>query len=404
MRKKIVKLLFLIVTIIYIILGALLFINIQVMEAPEIIIDIEVSEISPEEAVLHTIIEIDNPNNFEIVVKNLEIETTTSEGYKVAHVVIEGGDIPSHEKKAFTKDVIVKFEGHSPELLTSKITGDVGMNVLFIQKTIPLKIGIVTSIEKLINEFAAPSISVTVEFDEATPDGINLSAIINAYNPNSFEIYIEDLSGEILTDTGKKVGHLDVNGGLLPAKGSMEINGTGGILFEALNAEKLFFNIDGVAGARIAGFEKNLSFNIETRLLVPNLEELLLSKDNPTLLKIKAKSKLTLKGLLVDILLEINNTYNIDLTVRDIICRIYLVTDDVTNLMGENAIEDELIAESGQTGLLSCEIIIPFTKIITYYPTSDWLMVSVTGRFTMKDIDPAIYVEIEGYTDLHFFT
>ena len=404
MRKKIVKILFLIVTIIYIILGALLFINIQVMEAPEIIIDIEVSEISPEEAVLHTIIEIDNPNNFEIVVKNLEIETTTSEGYEVAHVLIEGGDIPSHEKKTFTKDVIIKFEGHSPELLTSKITGDVGMNVLFIQKTIPLKIGIVTSIEKLINEFAAPSISVTVEFDEATTDGINLSAIINAYNPNSFEIYIEDLSGEILTDTGKKVGHLDVKGDFLPAKGAMEINGTGGILFEALNAEKLFFNIDGVAGARIAGFEKNLSFNIETRLIVPDLEELLLSKDNPTLLTIKAKSKLTLKGLLVDILLEINNTYNIDLTVRDIICKIYLVNDDVTNLVGENAIDEELIAESGQTGLSSCEIIIPFTKIITYYPTSDWLLVSVTGRFTMKDIDPAIYVEIKGYTDLHFFT
>jgi len=309
MRKKIVKLLFLIISFIYIIIGILLFINIQVMEAPEVIINIEVSEINPEEAILQTIIEIDNPNNFEIVVKNIEIETTTSERYKVAHVLIEGGNIPSNEKKSFTKDVIIKFEGHSPELLTSKITGDVGMNILFIQKTIPLNIGIVTSIEKLINEFAAPSISVTVEFDEATAEGINLSAIINAYNPNSFEIYIEDFSGEIVTETGNIVGNLNVIGGMLPAKNSMEINGTGRILYEALNAEKLSFNIDGVAGAKIAGFEKNLSFNIETRLIIPDLEELILSKDNPTFLRIKEKSKLTLKGLVVDIFLEMNNIY-----------------------------------------------------------------------------------------------
>lgn len=401
--KKIVKLLFLIVTIIYIILGAFIFINIQIMEAPEIIIDIEVSEINPEEAVLHTIIKIDNPNTFEIAVKNLEIETTTSEGYEVAHVIIEGGNIPSFKKKIFTKDVIIKFEGHSPELLTTKITGDVGMNILFIQKTIPLNIGVVTSIEKLINEFAAPSISVTVEFDEVTSEGINLSAIINAYNPNTFEIYIEDFSGEIITETGKKVGNIDVIGGRIPAKGSIDINGLGGILYEALNAKKLVFNIDGVAGAKIAGFEKNLSFNIETRLIIPDLEDLILSKYNPTLLTIKEKSKLTLKGLVVEILLEMNNTYNIDLTVRDIICKIYTVNDDATNLLGENIIDEELIAKSGQTGYSSCEIIIPLTKIISYYPSADWLMVSVTGRFTIKGIDPSIYVEINGYADLHFF-
>ena len=71
--------------------------------------------------------------------------------------------------------------------------------------------------------------------------------------------------------------------------------------------------------------------------------------------------------------------------------------------MGENRIDEELIAKSGQIGLSSSEIIIPITKIITYYPSADWLMVSVTGKFTIKGIDPGIYVEIKGYTDLHFF-
>ncbi len=403
MRKKLFKLLLIIVTILYIIIGALLFINIQVMEAPEIIIDIEVAEINPDEAVLHTKINIDNTNSFDILVKNLEIITTTPDGYEVSHVKLAGGKIPSNEKKTFIKDVNIAFAGHSPELLTSKITGDVGMNILFIQKTIPLNIGVVTSLEKVINDFAAPNIIATVDFNEVTTEEIKLSAIIEAYNPNSFEIYIEDITGEIITETGRKVGYIDVTGGILPPKDSLEINTTGWILLEAFNAEKIMFNINGIAGAKIAGFEKNLSFDIQTRLIVPDLEELILSKDKPVHLSIKANNKLTLKGLITVINLEVHNTYKIDLTIKDIICRLYTVADDDTHLLGENTIDEELIAESGQIGFASCEITIPFSKIFTINPSSDWLMVSVTARLTIKGIDPSIYVDIRGYTDIHIF-
>jgi len=76
MRKKLFKLLLIIVTIIYILIGGLLFINIQVLEAPEIIVEIDVTNISPEEATLQTKIDIDNPNSFDVSVKNLKIITT----------------------------------------------------------------------------------------------------------------------------------------------------------------------------------------------------------------------------------------------------------------------------------------------------------------------------------------
>ena len=189
MKKRTIKILFITITIIYIIIGGLLFINIQVMEAPDIIIEIEVGDINPEEAVLQTIINIENPNSFDILVKNLKIKTTTPDGIEVANVEIEGGKISSQQKKTFTKEVIIAFAGHSPELLTSKITGDVGMSILFIEKTIPLKVGVVTSLEKILNEIVAPSISVTIDIDEVTTEQIKMSALIDAYNPNSFEIY-----------------------------------------------------------------------------------------------------------------------------------------------------------------------------------------------------------------------
>ena len=400
MSKKTIKYLFIIVTILYIIIGGLLFINIQVMESPEIIIDIEVSEITPEKAVLQTNIDIYNPNSFDILVKNLKVSTTASDGYRVADVEIAGGKIASNGKKTFTKDVIIAFAGHSPEVLTSVISGDVGMSVLFIEKTIPLNVGVVTSLEKVLNEIDVPSISATIDIKEFSTEEIKLSAIIDVYNPNSFEIYIENVTGEIKNEKGKKIGELDVLGGTFSPKESLEINTTGWMLLEAFNSEEINFVINGIAGAKIAGFEKNLSFSVETRLIIPDLEELILSKDKPVLLSIKANNKLTLKGLITVIDLEVKNTYKVDLTIRDITCRLYTVVDDELNLLGENTIDEELIAEVGQIGTASCEIIIPFSKIITNFPSSEWLMVSATARLTVKGINPSIYVEIRGYTDI----
>jgi len=403
MKKKIIAILFTIVTIIYIIVGALLFLNIQLMETPEIIIKVEVAEVNSEEAILHTTIDIDNPNDFEIVAKNLEVVTTTPEGYVVARLSIEGGEIDSHEKKTFTKNISVAFNGYSPELLTSKITGEVGANTLFIQKTIPLNIGVVTSIENLINELAAPSMNVMVEFVEITTEGIKINATMDVYNPNTFEIYIENISTEIETKTGKKVGNVDLIGDVIAAKEYLPLNSSGIILFEALNAEKLVINMRGAAGAKIAGFEKNLSFNIQTGIIVPDLEELLLSKDKPTILSIKVDEKLTLKGIVFYVSMEVNNSYKVDLLVKDIVSRVYVVDGDGLHLIGENNKVEDILAEVGTSGLCSCEVLVPFSNLFPIRWSTDWLMVSVSGSVTIKGVNQSVYIEIRGYHDLHLF-
>jgi LEA14-like dessication related protein len=403
MRKKLIAILFAMVTIVYIIIGALLFLNIQLMESPEILIKVEVTEVNSEEAILHTTVDIDNPNSFEIVAKNLELVIITPDGYVVARLSIEGGEIGSHEKKTFTKDVSVAFDGYSPELLTSKITGEVGANILFIQKTIPLNIGVVTSIENLINELAAPSMSVMAEFVEITTEGINFNATMDVYNPNTFEIYIENISTEIEIETGKKVGDVDVIGGVIAAKGSLPLNSSGTILFEALNAEKLVINMSGVAGAKIVGFKKNLSFNIQTRIMVPDLEELLLSKDKPTILSIKIDKKLTLKGIVFYVSMEINNSYKVDLLVKDIVSRVYTADDDGHHLIGENDKVEEIFAGAGASGLSECEVLVPFSNLFPIRWSTDWIMVSVSGNVAIKGVNQSVYLEVRGYHDIHLF-
>ena len=402
MRNKIIAI-FLAVTIIYIIFGGLLFLNVQLMEAPEILVEIEVAELNSEEATIHTVINIYNPNGFDMVTKNLKVVTTTTDGYEVANVLIEGGIINSNSKKTFTEDIKIGFDGRKPNELTTKISGDVGANILFIEKTIPLSIGVITSIESLIDELSTPSLSISIDFEDMTTEGINLSTIISVYNPNTFEIFIKDVKGKIITETGENVGNIDIIGQIIPAKETIDIIGSGNLLFEALNFKFVVLNVNGIAGAKIAGYEENVSLDIKTRINVPDLEELLLSKDSPTFLSIKLDEKFTLQGIIFDIGLEINNSYRIDLLVKNIGVRIYLVTNDNNHLIGEKKNIGDILALSGSSGYSSCEILVPYYKLFPIDRSTEWMMASVSGKVTIKGVNQSVFIEIKGYHSLHPF-
>ena len=403
MRKKIIILL-VIITVFYIIIGVLLLTNIQLMESPDILVEIEVSEINSEEAVLNTVISVYNPNSFDIIARNVKLVITTEDDYEAANILIEGGKIGSNQNKTFIEDVTIAFNGHSPERLISKISGDVGANILFIEKTIPLKVGVVTSIENLLDELAAPIVSIETNIDDITTDYINLSADITAYNPNAFDINIYDILTEIETDSGEKVGSLDVSNAVIAGKEYTQLNASGWLLLRALNAKKLLINMEGTAGANIAGFEKNLPLDITAVVNIPDLKEIILPKDNPTVLSIKVDGKLALKGFLSNATLIVNNTFKVDLALRNTTVKMLIAHGDEEQLLGKTNIEEEIIVEAGNAKSVNCEITIPFSKILSAnIISSDWLLISVSADLTIRGIDTAVYLEIKGYQDIHMF-
>ena len=149
MRKKIITFVLIVWTIINLIAGTLLFVNIQVLKAPEITANIKAVEINEDEAIIQVIINVSNPNSFGVTTKNFEVVTTASTGDEIAHLLIEGGSIPPYKDKTFTASAYAGFNDNSPKLLTSKITGDIGISIGFMQKTIPIAINIITSLEEV---------------------------------------------------------------------------------------------------------------------------------------------------------------------------------------------------------------------------------------------------------------
>jgi LEA14-like dessication related protein len=401
MKKRIFIIVIGLITIFYIIIGLFLFLNLQILEAPEVTINAELTKINSEEAVLKTIIDVYNPNDFEIVMKDLKINSFTAEGYEVANVFIKGGEIGSNKNKSYFREILISFNGHSPEFLKSKISGEVGANFLFIQKTIPIKIGIITNLKYLINELSAPILNININDYKINENGINLNAKINVYNPNSFDLYLKNISGSIKSEKSVVLGNITIIGNKVPAKSDLSFNCTGNLLFKSLDAKKLTININGDAGVKIAGFKKNLSFNLKSSIAVPDLNELILSEDIATFLSIKLDEKFTLKGIVFYIKLELNNSYNIDIEIKEIIFRIHTVSDGKYKIIGENREVEKIIAESGKQGSASFEIIVPYSKIIPIDWSIDWIMTSVIGRAGIKGVNQSVYLEIRGYQSLH---
>lgn len=401
--NKNITLISMILTIILIIFIGVFILNLQLLKSPEIIIKIEVSEVNSNEAIISIILNVSNPNSFDINIKNLKVVMFTPDGYKISQVTIKGGKIPSYENNNFNSDILVLFNGRSPELITTKITGEVSANILFFEKTIQLNMGVITSIEDFLNEISVPSLSVNVESVDLTKGGLNLTNSIEIFNPNTFDIYIDDIYVEIKSDTGKIIGNADLNAGIIPAKDYVLIQSKITVLFEALNSEMLTLNISGDAGVKIAGFNKKIPFNVKIKIVVPDLEEILLSKNSPTLISIKLDEKFTLKGILFYVTLEVFNSYNIDLVLRNVTIRIYSVMDNKNFLIGENENINDIISKVGTSGYLTCKILVPYSKIFNNIGSVDWIMASGVGRVSIEGIDQSAFLEIRGYHSLHPF-
>jgi len=254
----------------------------------------------------------------------------------------------------------------------------------------------------LLNELAAPTISITTNIEDITTENVNLSAVITAYNPNAFDLYINDLSAEIKTDTGEVVGSLDVSNGVISGKQYTDLSASGNLLLKAFNTKKLSVNLVGTAGANLAGFEKEIPLDVTMIINIPDLEDILLPKENPTVLAIKVNGKLSIKGFVCDVELIITDTFKVDLVLRNTTVNLYVAHGEEEQSLGNTSIEEEIVIGAGNTKNVTCQITVPFIKILSSGILSgDYQMIDVSAYLTVRGINPAVYLEIKGYQDLH---
>jgi LEA14-like dessication related protein len=402
--KKLLVIILVSATILNIVAGAFIFLDIQTMNVPETTLTLELINITADEAVLQITLSVNNQNSFSIFLQNLTMITVTDNGEVINHLFIEGGETKAHENRTYTATASIRFNGSIPNQLTSRITGAFGILFLgMIKKTFPLKLSMVTSLNNIIKQFTLPQIHLAADFSEITQDGVNLTGIIEITNPNSIDIAIENLSANVETETGIQVGTVTIQGKTIPAKTSQQLTGSGWLLLKALDAETLRMTLNGDIIVLVAGIRKSMNLSIDADIVPPRLEQLL--SDLPTDASLTGKYRYTLRGGLHDqIIFEIKNPNKLTFLATDITVKIYRIDRNKTRLISNGTLVDGIITPQNTT-ILQGDMFIPLSQLWPRFGERlipDRLQVILRANITIQGLNQTIWIGMIGYQDFPF--
>ena len=400
-RKFPVYLIFILIVINIITIFAFTY-DFNFIQAPETTISLDLIDINPQDATIKTIITIKNPNNFDLIIKNLRIFTYVTEGERVASLTTDGGIIYPYENETFTGISIIDYQEKTLNVLTSEINCEAGIQVYFMKKLIPFQLKVETSIGQLIEDVASPFIQIEGTVNDVSQQQVDVTLNMIVYNPNVFDILLTNTSININNEKNQHMGIITTEDVRIQSNNSNNLTIKAIIPIKLFNAEELSVNMNTNITAYIAGYKKTVPFSLESKLYPKNLIIKLLS-DLPTKAIIKGDYQLTLQGLQDILTLEINNPNDIDFFAKDIDISIYRIDNDIETEISNSAIEGGIIYSENITTLQG-EILIPYAKLFipprigSLFP--DWLKIQVSANMTIQGLDTYWWMELQLYQDL----
>jgi len=401
--KKIIVVILVIATILNIIAGAFIFLDIRTFAVPETTLTLELMELSSDEALLQTTLRVNNTNSFSIFLQDFTVITTTDTGDTIARFFLKGGEILGKENKTYTLTQPVRFNTTAPNQLISKITGTAGILFLGIfKKTVPLKVSLITSLNKIINQFQLPTVHLTGNFNDITQTAVTFTGTLGIMNPYPFSLTLDNLTITVQTDTGEHVGTFAIEGATIEANTSQQFTGTGSLLLKAIDATRVHMMVEGDVILTIAGIRKTMDLSLDATIIPPRLEQLL--SDLPTDASLTGKYKLTLTGLLDQISFTIVNPNNLTFQATDITVSIYRVDRDTQRLMCNGTLEDGIIS-SQNTTILQGDMLISYSQLLPRRGErvfADQLQVILRANITIPGINQTLWIGVIGYQDFPF--
>jgi LEA14-like dessication related protein len=399
--KKILVIILVAATILNIVAGAFLYLDIQQMTIPETTLTLRIINITADEAVLQTTLSINNRNSFPIFLQNLTMSTEDDQGNIINRLSIDGGETKAYENRTFNTTLSIRFNGTLPSQLTSRLTGTFGTAFFgIIKKTFPLRFSLITFLDNIMEQFSLPQIRLATNFSDITQEGINFTGFIDITNPNTIDIAVENLSATIATETGFQVGSVTIQGETIPAKTTKQLTGSGWILLKALDAVSLRVSLTGAVTIFVAGVRKPLNLSVEADIIPPQLERLL--SDFPTEASLTGDYSYSLKNGLHDtITFSITNPNKLTLLATDITVQIFRVDGTKSRVISNGTLPDGLINPQNTT-VLQGDMLIPLSQLRPrlgerFIP--DQLKVILRSNVTIKGFNQTIWVGVTGYQD-----
>jgi LEA14-like dessication related protein len=398
------KIMLILLIILNILFASILIIDIQLFKTPDILIEINILDVNSEEVILGSNIKIINPNGFDLIVSDLNIESKTKDGKKIGNIIIQGGKIPSNGEKNFNSTNNLRFESNNFDVIENTVSARVGVNILgFITKTIPLKITAIASFNEFLEKLSQPDVNINFAFDKLTEKGLNFSASVDIYNPTSFEFNIDTIYLDINTENNKNVGNIKILGSKIGPKSSEVFSSNGVIEFGAFDAKTLWMNVSGVAGVKIAGISKNISFSADASFDIPDIKNFIFVNESVDI-SLPVQFKFTLFGIKAIVGLRFYNPSEIPLVAKNMVCSISRLDGEKISVLSEEKMESCEIAPK-KTICIKTQLLIPYIKYLLSFKASifpDWIVLNIKGDFSIAGTRQAFPISINAFVDPHF--
>ena len=406
LKRKIISSITILLLIINIIVAIVIFVDIQIIEAPKTNVYVNILEVTSEEILLETTIEMLNPNIFEISFKELKMKTTTKDNKKIGEITFDGGNIPSHQTKTFySKDKIYFQDEGDFSIIKNKISGRIGVSFLgFIRKTIPIEVSVLTSIKQIIDSIDIPKIAMELDFDNLTSEGIEFTVKVNLYNPTKIEFGIDEFSIIAKTEKKEEVGRLVIFGDIVKPKESSFFTSKGSLHYNAFDSDRIIFTLNGIAIGKIGGLEKRINISTEAELVIPDITEFIF-KNEPIDFQIPVQFKLRLRGIVSTVGFKIYNPSDIPLEGRNLVCSIYRLDGDKKTMLGQEQMESCKILPKNRV-CVKTVIIIPYRTYLFSGPIRllpDWIILTIDGDFSIAGTRQEFPVSLNAYVDPAIF-
>ena len=395
-----------ILILINIIVLGLIFIDIQVIQAPETTISISVVEIDENSITINTSLNLRNPNLISIDLDDLQVIVDSSDNNTIGTFNISGGYIDADGEKIFSSEETFSLSADSFKEFKSiiaTVTGNVKVKVLsVIEKTVPFMVTINALFDVVIDDIGIPTIQFSASVDEVNEQGVILSGTLDIYNPNPFSLTIETLSLNITSSDEDPIGSLILTGGEALPKQSVQFP----FIFEGrytlFNKDTITIDIDAKAGARIAGLHQTISFGTQAEFDVPDIRELL-SLDDIVAVTLTGSFQFTFRGIKTRISLLIDNPTTLPLRSENMTLIVSRIDDDEKESIVQKNMTEHDIGAKNQT-CVSVEVTIPYRSLFSMKRGKlipDYLGLTIYGEATLEGLNQSLPLEINGYLDPH---
>ncbi|MFO7677344.1 MAG: hypothetical protein R6V50_03050 [Thermoplasmatota archaeon] len=353
------KLIVLVLIVFNIVIAGVLLLDFRVFTPPKTTVYINIAEVNANEVVLETTVIIENDNNFDIIINDFEVTSKTKTGVELGQIVIQGGIIePKHSKTFNSLDNFI-LEDEDITVLENTLTAVVGFRFFgVLQKTLPLEIYIITSLDAVFEQLQQPSITMHADIIEINKQGLLFSTTIQIYNPTDLAYSIEEMMLSVVDEDNLLVGTLVFEHTSIEPKKTISLYSEGYLLFDALDAHTLYLKLDGIAGIKIAGLYKNISLSSDMSMGVPDIKTLIFGNNTIDFI-LDAQFKFTLRGINCYFGFQLYNPSNITIIAENLLCSVLRLDGDTYTLLGENIME-KCIALPEHTGCVKTNITIAY--------------------------------------------